>query len=102
MSRPLHRFGTHQNTSKTHIRSSFLSPASNLIVGGSEDGLIYLWSLDNTHSDQPVATLAGHKGGPVYEAVWNERMGLLASCGEDRTVRTWVWEEESQEGQGVA
>ena len=131
MLRPLKRFKGHQNTSKNFIRSSFAH--TSLLVGGSEDGLIYMWDQessevlqtleghgrDTLHSSNTSAARsivgAGHtsaattaSAGSVvsdltsslstnnnvaYGAVWNKAQSLLASCGDDGTVKTWIWDE---------
>uniref|UniRef100_V5EEU8 WD40 repeat-containing protein SMU1 n=2 Tax=Kalmanozyma brasiliensis (strain GHG001) TaxID=1365824 RepID=V5EEU8_KALBG len=121
MLRPLKRFKGHQNTSKNFIRSSFAH--TSLLVGGSEDGLIYMWDQE---SSEVLQTLEGHgrdtlhpttrgaggmsayaNAGAVgdltsslstnnnvaYGAVWNKAQSLLASCGDDGTVKTWIWDE---------
>ncbi|CDR98824.1 related to TAF5-subunit of TFIID and SAGA complexes [Sporisorium scitamineum] len=122
MLRPLKRFKGHQNTSKNFIRSSFAH--TSLLVGGSEDGLIYMWDQE---SSEVLQTLEGHgrdilhpgnklTGGTAatatagsfvsdltsslstnnnvaYGAVWNKAQSLLASCGDDGTVKTWTWDE---------
>lgn len=38
---------------------------------------------------KPVAVLEGHGDGTVYEAIWSEGAGAMASCGDDGSVRTW-------------
>ena len=122
MLRPLKRFKGHQNTSKNFIRSSFAH--TSLLVGGSEDGLIYMWDQessevlqtleghgrDTLHPAAKSATVAGHTSAPTplvsdltsslstnnnvaYGAVWNKAQSLLASCGDDGTVKTWIWDE---------
>ncbi len=55
MLRPLKRFKGHQNTSKNFIRSA--SRIYSLLVGGSEDGLIYMWDQE---SSEVLQTLEGH------------------------------------------
>ncbi|KAJ1672862.1 hypothetical protein EV182_006342, partial [Spiromyces aspiralis] len=73
----------HQNTSKNFIRSRFAK--SSLVVGGSEDGLVYVW-------DQNTGALAqrleGHTG-IVYDVCWDGHRGLLCSASDDCTLRTW-------------
>ncbi|SJX64442.1 related to TAF5-subunit of TFIID and SAGA complexes [Sporisorium reilianum f. sp. reilianum] len=122
MLRPLKRFKGHQNTSKNFIRSSFAH--TSLLVGGSEDGLIYMWDQE---SSEVLQTLEGHgrdtlhpahkptgsapattaipgsfvsdltslstNNNVAYGAVWNKAQSLLASCGDDGTVKTWIWDE---------
>ena len=38
-------------------------------------------------SGEPIRILEGHQGAS-YRAIWNSKLGLMASCGDDRTVRT--------------
>ncbi|RUS25142.1 WD40-repeat-containing domain protein, partial [Jimgerdemannia flammicorona] len=89
LEKPIRKLKGHQNTSKNFIRAGFAH--SNLIVGGSEDGIVYIWDQE---TGEVLQKLRGHDGGPVYSAVWNNRQSLLASCGDDRTVRTWCWRED--------
>ena len=95
MLRPLKRFKGHQNTSKNFIRASFAH--TSLLVGGSEDGRIYMWDQE---SSEVLQTLEGHAehvpwavNAAAYGATWNKAQSLLASCGDDGTVKTWVWDE---------
>ncbi|KAH6564094.1 hypothetical protein BSLG_004959 [Batrachochytrium salamandrivorans] len=83
MLRPIRKFKGHQNTSKNFIRASFAGES--LIVGGSEDGAVYLWDRDK---GDVLQRLRGNRG-VVYSAVWNAKQALLASCSEDRTLSTW-------------
>ncbi|KAJ1020471.1 hypothetical protein NDA13_005788 [Ustilago tritici] len=127
MLRPLKRFKGHQNTSKNFIRSSFAH--TSLLVGGSEDGLIYMWDQESSEVLQTLeghgrdtlhqvtkstTALPGNMGGVqgsnsvvsdltsslstnnnvAYGAVWNKAQSLLASCGDDGTVKTWIWDGE--------
>ena len=80
------RFKGHQNTCKNFIRCGF-GPSDALIVGGSEDGMGYLWDKE---SGQVQQVLRGHQG-VVYDLAWNDKQALLASCSDDGTVRTWWW-----------
>eukprot|EP01027_Heterolobosea_sp_BB2_P009061 GEZU01013406.1.p1 GENE.GEZU01013406.1~~GEZU01013406.1.p1 ORF type:complete len:568 (+),score=81.26 GEZU01013406.1:190-1893(+) len=96
-SKPIRRFKGHQNTYKNLVRTTF-GPSQGLIVGGSEDGYVYLWDLE---SGEVLQKLGGHKG-TVFQAVWNSKQGLLASCADDNTVKTWYYDESvaSSEGRG--
>nr|CAG8501963.1 2192_t:CDS:10 [Entrophospora candida] len=69
--RPIKRLKGHQNTSKNFIRSGFVN--NSLIVGGSEK-------------------LKGHTG-MVYNAIWNPKQSLFVSCSDDRTLKTWWYDE---------
>ncbi|KAJ1725153.1 hypothetical protein LPJ53_000649 [Coemansia erecta] len=77
------RYKGHQNTSKNFIRSSFIGDS--LIVGGSEDGMVYIWDRESTNI---VQRLSGHRG-IVYDAKWNPRRGILCSASDDWTLKTW-------------
>jgi len=85
-----HRFKGHQNTSKNFIRACF-GPNDNMVVSGSEDGLIYMWDIETS---QLLQRLSGHNG-PVYAVAWSAPQCLLASCSQDCTVRTW-WYDQSK------
>lgn len=87
--RPIRRFKGHQNTSKNFLRASF-GPNESLIVGASEDEMIYIWDI---MTGDLLQTLKGHTG-TVYTTTWNPHQSLLASCGDDGTVKTW-WYDES-------
>jgi len=89
--KPLVRLKGHQNTSKNFIKSSF-GPSQQLIVGGSEDGCIYLWDVNNGNL---VQKLRAHHG-IVYNVRWHPVAELLLSCSHDRSVKTW-WYDSSQE-----
>lgn len=56
-----------------------------IVISGSEDGIIYLWSIE---SGELIERLEGHKS-VVYEAKWNNNKCLLASCSNDGSVKTW-------------
>ncbi|KAK4531520.1 hypothetical protein CCYA_CCYA08G2377 [Cyanidiococcus yangmingshanensis] len=87
-SRPIRRFKGHQNTSKNFIRASF-GPNELLVVGGSEDGYIYIWDVESATLIQKLA--ACHRG-PVFSAVWSQQQSLLASCGNDGDARLWWYD----------
>ena len=82
MTKPIKRLKGHQNTYTNLVRAHFASK-NELIISGSEDGLIYLWDVE---TGSLVQKLAGHEG-TVYEAVWNAREGLIASCSDDKTIK---------------
>ena len=79
----------HQNTSKNFIRSSFANQS--VVVSGSEDGVVHLWDIQK---GDILQRLRGHSG-PVFDVSWSASQSILASCGEDRTVRIW-WLDESK------
>jgi COMPASS component SWD3 len=82
--KPLRRYKKHQNTSRNFVRVGF-GPRERLVVGGSEDGFVYLWDTDT----QDVVTKLGPAGGPVYSAEWNANKSLLVSCSHDGIASTW-------------
>ncbi|KAJ2402820.1 hypothetical protein GGI23_000438 [Coemansia sp. RSA 2559] len=79
----LRRYKGHQNTSKNFIRSDFIGDS--LVVGGSEDGMVYIWDRESTNI---IQRLDGHKG-IVYEAKWSPKRGILCSASDDWTIKTW-------------
>mmetsp|Transcript_16887 Transcript_16887/g.43093 ORF Transcript_16887/g.43093 Transcript_16887/m.43093 type:complete len:544 (+) Transcript_16887:126-1757(+) len=85
--RPLKKFKGHANTSKNFVRARFGSNCK-VVIGGSEDGIIYIWDVD---SGTVLQQLVGHSG-IVFDAVWSPKQSLLASCSEDGTVRTWYYD----------
>lgn len=85
------RFKGHQNTSKNFIRTGF-GPSESVVVGGSEDGFVYIWDVETTD----VVGKLGPAEGPVYEARWNSRQSLLASCSHDGLVSSWCYDQEPE------
>ena len=61
------------------------SADARFVLSGSDDGALHIW---DAVSGRPIRTLEGHQGAS-YRAVWHARQGLLVSCGDDGTVRTW-------------
>ncbi|CAB4481760.1 unnamed protein product [Rhizophagus irregularis] len=87
MTRPIRRLKGHQNTSKNFIRACFVN--NSLIAGGSEDGIVYIWDQD---TGEVLQKLRGHTG-MVYSAVWNQKQNLFVSCSDDKTLKTWWYDE---------
>lgn len=85
--RPIRRFKGHQNTSKNFIRAGF-GPMERLVVGGSEDGFVYVWDVDT----EDVVGRLGPANGPVYSAKWNASRNLLVSCSQEGLASTWCYE----------
>jgi COMPASS component SWD3 len=82
--KPIQRFKGHQNTYKNHIKCCFGSNEK-VVMSGSEDGFVYCWDVD---SGNVLTKLAGHSE-VVYQTIWNSKFGVLASCGEDKQVKVW-------------
>lgn len=94
LARPIRRFKGHQNTSKNFVRASF-GPDESLVVGGSEDGLVYIW---DAATGEILQRLGSHSPDChtdiAYRAVWNAHQSLLVSCSHDCTVKTWWYDEQ--------
>lgn len=84
--RPVQRFKGHQNTAKNVVRASF-GPREAFVLGGSEDGAVYVWDVA---TGKLLEKLAGHHG-VTYNAKWHEKQALMASSSHDGTVKTWWW-----------
>lgn len=84
--RPVQRFKGHQNTAKNVVRASF-GPREAFVLGGSEDGAVYVWDVA---TGKLLEKLAGHQG-VTYNAKWHEKQALMASSSHDGTVKTWWW-----------
>ncbi|KAI9168631.1 hypothetical protein H9P43_008004 [Blastocladiella emersonii ATCC 22665] len=88
--RPLRRFKGHTNTAKNFVRAAFAGGGDGaLIVGGSEDGVGYVWDRE---SGALLQRLRAHRG-TMYDVRWCARQQLLVSCSEDATVRTWHYDD---------
>ncbi|MEC8896101.1 MAG: WD40 repeat domain-containing protein [Planctomycetota bacterium] len=61
--------------------------AGTLALAGA-DGAIVLWKVSDAANPKMLHTLSGHVGA-VHSLDWSARAGLLASAGEDGSVRTW-------------
>lgn len=83
--RPIQRYKGHQNTSKNFVRADF-GNNENWVVGGSEDGHVYIWDIDTGNVLQTLRAVTPHpqqfsirsRGTVVYDAVWNNRTNQLA------------------------
>jgi hypothetical protein len=84
MGRVVKRFRGHQNSSRHFIRACF-GPTDDMVMGGSEDGSIYMWDVNSV---EVVRVLHGHTD-VVYQSLWSRTKGVLASCSDDRVVATW-------------
>ncbi|KAI8915147.1 WD40-repeat-containing domain protein [Powellomyces hirtus] len=89
MLRPIRKFKGHQNTSKNFVKAAFAGDA--LVVGGSEDGIVYIWDAG---TGDILQKLRGHAG-VVYHAAWSSRQSLFATCSDDGTAKTW-WFDHTQ------
>jgi WD40 repeat protein len=75
--RPIRRFKGHQNTSKNFVRASF-GPDDSLVVGGSEDGLIYIWDAATGEVLQRLGAHSNDSHSDIaYRAIWNPHQSLL-------------------------
>uniref|UniRef100_M4BFV4 WD40 repeat-containing protein SMU1 n=1 Tax=Hyaloperonospora arabidopsidis (strain Emoy2) TaxID=559515 RepID=M4BFV4_HYAAE len=90
--RPLQRFKGHQNTAKNIVRASF-GPRESFVLGGSEDGYVYIWEVA---TGKLLERLTGHDG-VTYNAQWHEKQALLASSSHDGTIKTWWWKDKSSQ-----
>ncbi|ETN02469.1 hypothetical protein PPTG_16421 [Phytophthora nicotianae INRA-310] len=90
--RPLQRFKGHQNTAKNIVRASF-GPRESFVLGGSEDGFVYVWEVA---TGKLLERLSGHRG-VTYNARWHEKQALLASSSHDGTVKTWWWQDKASQ-----
>ncbi|KAJ3216610.1 hypothetical protein HDU67_009217 [Dinochytrium kinnereticum] len=87
--RPVRRFKGHQNTSRNFIRAGFATDA--LVVGGSENGVVYVWDAER---GTLLTRLRSHTG-IVYSTAWSSSQTLLCSCSDDRTLKTWWFDEKT-------
>ncbi|CAJ0637402.1 14753_t:CDS:1, partial [Entrophospora sp. SA101] len=53
------------------------------------DGVVYIWDQD---TGEVLQKLKGHTG-MVYNAIWNPKQSLFVSCSDDRTLKTWWYDE---------
>lgn len=88
-----HRFKGHQNTSANFIRAGF-GPREAVVVGGSEDGYVYVWDVSTTE----IKAKLGPANGAVYTGIWNARQSLLASCSHSGVVSTWCFDDGKKKG----
>lgn len=69
------------------IRSCFGGPNEMYIASGSEDAQIYIW---HRRVESPVKVLEGHAGVVNCVSWCPTNAQLLASAGDDGTVRLWI------------
>jgi COMPASS component SWD3 len=50
---------------------------------------VYIWDQD---TGEVLQKLKGHTG-IVYNAVWNQKQSLFVSCSDDKTLKTWWYDE---------
>ena len=74
----------HQNSWKHFVRARF-GPGDKTVVGGSDDGRIYVWDVV---TGQVIDKKTAHPMG-VFDVVWSSHSHWFASCGEDNTVLLW-------------
>jgi WD40 repeat protein len=73
--------------------TSGASAYAKLIVGGSEDGKVFLWDADTMQVKQQ---LEGHSGVVLATACNPDETKLqIASAGADSAVKLWKWSPES-------
>ena len=74
----------HHNTSKHFVRARF-GCEERTVIGGSDDGYIYIWDSD---TGILVEKLKAHYGGS-YDILYSKENHLFASCGDDNIIRLW-------------
>ena len=89
--RPIQRFKGHQNTAKNVVRAA-LGPRESFVLGGSEDGAVYIWDVA---TGKLLEKLTDHAG-VTYNAKWHEKQALMVSSSHDSTVKTWWWHEKKR------
>ncbi|KAJ2007500.1 hypothetical protein GGI04_001491 [Coemansia thaxteri] len=67
------------------IRCAFAGIDDRLVVLGSEDGSLHVWSRD---TGRRVAHLEGHTS-TVNACAWNSRLAVLASASDDMSISIW-------------
>ncbi|GJM96294.1 hypothetical protein PR202_ga13116 [Eleusine coracana subsp. coracana] len=67
--------------------SSAISPDGAHILGGSSDGNVYLWQVDQPESSPVV--LEGHEGEATSVDWCTSEVGKIATSSDDSTVRVW-------------
>ncbi|ONM08028.1 Transducin/WD40 repeat-like superfamily protein [Zea mays] len=66
---------------------SAISPDGTHILGGSSDGNVYLWQVDQPES--VTAVLKGHEGEATSVDWCASEVGKIATSSDDSTVRVW-------------
>ncbi|GJN23643.1 hypothetical protein PR202_gb11308 [Eleusine coracana subsp. coracana] len=66
---------------------SAISPDGTHILGGSSDGNVYLWQVDQPESSPVV--LEGHEGEATSVDWCTSEVGKIATSSDDSTVRVW-------------
>lgn len=78
---------TGQRVSRDMIRCCFGGSEESFIATGSEDSIIYIY---HRNTGKLLERLVGHGPGSVNTVAWHPKLpSLLASCGDDGTIRIW-------------
>ena len=69
--------------------SCFLIHRVTHFINNIQDGIVYIWDQD---TGEVLQKLKGHSG-MVYNAAWNNKQSLFVSCSDDKTLKTWWYDE---------